>query len=124
MDILVHVPKVEEEHFWDTTFDVHEYAVEWWTLPVKPRRLEEGDYIWFKVGKMVVARAKVLTITDPGEELVCEMTGRNWKGAHVIFNGSEFEQLSKPFEYQGRLTRGFTYLDGADNWDEWVCATI
>jgi len=104
-DILVRIPKAEEDHFWEDTPVTN---ISWWTLSQKPRNLEAGEYIYFLQGSKVVAKALIGSIQE--DELTCEQTGREWKGVHICWIARDLEKLEDPVEGP-KLTRGFRYYE-------------
>lgn len=107
-DLVVWVPKREIAHFWDET---PADALEWWTLAVRPKRFELGDFIYFQIGAALVARAKVSEIR--ADVRTCEATGRVWSGVHLVWRASDFERLETPQPWRVQHTRGYTYYPSA-----------
>ncbi len=106
MDIMVTCPKSEIEHFWD---DELEGGEEFWNLSQRPKKLNEGDSIWFVVDGSIQAKA-IVTHIETGDTQ-CDITDRIWSGIQVFFDnfedlrGTEFEKPIKGF-------RNFRYKDG------------
>ncbi len=105
MNILVRVPKSEEEHFWEDTPGA---IYEWWTLGKTPTKLKPGDYIYFQIKDKIEARAFIHSIQKGDQS--CDATDRLWKGVHIIWPISAFEKLDAPLPGLP-LTRGFCYVD-------------
>jgi hypothetical protein len=108
MNIVVIIPKKEEDHFRE---EISEDAEAWWTLPKRPRKLDLGDKVWFQLKGDIIAHVQVVDIRE--ENLVCDSTGREWKGIHLVWNGGDLKYLKNPVPGV-KLTRGFQYYDGPE----------
>lgn len=101
MDIIVHVPAKETEHFWEE----HTEPFEFWKLPHKPTKLEVGDTIWFSLANTIEAKATVSSIETTSTS--CTTTDRTWSGCLIFWKSEEFQRVD-PFAGP-KLTRGFRY---------------
>lgn len=62
-------------------------------LPCRPKKFKPGDYIFFQVGKKIVAKAKCFTIKD----------------TYIFWKFSEAEKI-KPRPGKPYLIRGYTHV--------------
>lgn len=107
MNILVRVPKSEVEHFWEKFEIEGEELDEFWSLSKMPKNALRLEYIYFQIGKEIVARAKICGLAI-NEEL-CLSTRRSWTGCQVYWHQKDFEKI-EPLPGKN-LTRGFCYLE-------------
>jgi len=61
-DILVRVPRSEEEHFWHEPKDWPTGYIEWWHMGRTPTHFIRGDRIYFALHEDVVAFASRSTV--------------------------------------------------------------
>ena len=128
-DIVVRVPKSEVAHFWDD----HDQPFEFWTLGKTPTRFEAGNFIYFQIDDMIVAKAQVCKVISKMDEpqagdgpekivdknlesmntLICESTGRSWTGTHLVWMIQDFTRIDPPIPGTA-VTRGFRYRGTPD----------
>ncbi|MBF84935.1 MAG: hypothetical protein CL489_10790 [Acidobacteria bacterium] len=100
LDICIHIPKAQEEHFFNDKCDPGEqYA--YWSFSRNPTKFGHSSCIWFKVRNKVVAVVQTSGITgnDSGGIDIW------WRPENVKFLNEEEQFDAKP------ITRGFYYID-------------
>ncbi len=128
-DIVVRVPKAEVAHFWDD----HDQPFEFWTLGKTPTRFEAGNFIYFQIDDLIVAKAQVCLVIPKMTErltesctekvvdknlesvntLICESTGRSWTGTQLVWMVQDFIRIDPPIPGTA-VTRGFRYRGTPD----------
>lgn len=86
MDIVVTIPKKEYENDDKETNDLLNNTdyVQFWTLHRVPKKLNEGDRVYFVKNNRIESSMRVIEIkTD--SETDCLTTGRIWSGRCQIF---------------------------------------
>lgn len=102
MDILIAVPKKLVDHFWRDYLDEGE---EFWKVHPKPVHVNPGDWLWFKIGNEIVAKAPLLRLQSGRMDCV---SGKSWDGHFVVWDLQKFEKLDKPIRCEKAL-RNYTY---------------
>jgi hypothetical protein len=109
MDIVVTIPKSEYEN--DNLETLHmeqdESLVQFWTLSGVPKALKIGDRVYFVKNKRIESSMLVIEVKVDGQSIVCETTGRGWKGACQIFMNDLREEN---FDFEIKGFQGFRYL--------------
>ena len=103
-DILVRVPRSEEEHFWHEPKDWPTGYIEWWHMGRTPTHFIRGDRIYFALHEDVVAFASRSTVylRDSNQA----------KGPAILWQAVDFVKLDQPIPMEKvglQVPRGFAY---------------
>jgi hypothetical protein len=108
VDIIVTIPKTEvqnqkaEDAF---VAQLHNQAVQFWKIHVKPVKLNKGDHVYFvDDGFITCYHTFIGYVSDP----VCEVTGRVWWGLNLLL-ACPATYLKTPIPKKG--FQGFHYTE-------------
>lgn len=103
MNIVVHVPKDQLDHFYE---DDSEAIEEFWSLKFRPKKLSSGETIYFYNKGKIIGEAIVTRIEETDQE--CFITGQIWSNCQIYWLVETFKYLDQDISIN--LTRGFCYI--------------
>jgi hypothetical protein len=108
MHIAVVIPKGEYENDERETAHMQEEdLVQFWTLSTVPKRLQEGDRVYFIKQGRIESSMRVIKVVEKSRTK-CETTGRTWYGACQVFMDDLREEY---FDFDAKAFQGFAYMD-------------
>lgn len=106
MDIVVTIPRKEYKNDdLETEYLIKHNAYQFWTMNRIPKKLKEGDRVYFVKDNKIESSMEVFNI-EYDTENKCEVTGRTWKGKCTLCL-CDLRKESIDFEIKG--SQGFRY---------------
>lgn len=110
-DIIVRIPETQLSHFVD---DKLTSDTAFWRFSKRPRKLDDGDYIFFSLPEGVVYAGEVQAMAErsdlAGLDLIIDSPGN----FNAFWRGDKTHKFKRPISSINYGQRGFRYLTAAE----------